>query len=90
MFASFIVRFLVYAIVLGISYGIAQNVWTQDNLDANVAFSQLHAAGTTVIFVAPVVLALLAAVARPVAIFVLFYIVGAMMTAPFALARFVG
>lgn len=87
-FAMFIVRFLVYAIVLGGAYSIAQLFWTRNGLDFNSDLSGMHALAVTVLTFAPLVLALVAIVARPLAIFVLFYVVGAVLTAPFALARF--
>jgi len=89
-FATFIVRFLVYAIVLGVAYAISQNFWAQNGLDLNPNVAGYHALAVTVLTAAPFVLALVAIVARPLAIFVLFYLVGAALTAPFALARFAG
>lgn len=89
-FAVFIVRFLIYAIVLGVTYGIAQALWASHDLDTNSNLNGVHALGVTVLMVAPIVLAIVAMVARPVAIFVLFYLIGAVLTAPFALARFAG
>jgi len=89
-FAVFIVRFLIYAIVLGATYGIAQALWAARNLDSNSDLNYVHATGVTVLMIAPLVLAIVAAIARPLAIFVLFFLVGAVLTAPFALARFAG
>lgn len=89
-FAAFIVRFLAYSLVLWAAYAIAQTQWTHADLDLNDAFNSLHALGVIVLTVAPLVLAIVAIIARPVAIFVLFYLVGAVVTAPFALARFGG
>jgi len=89
-FASFIVRFLGYSLVLWAAYAIAQSLWTHAGLDLNEGFDGLHSQGITILTVAPLVLAIIAIIARPVAIFVLFYLVGAVLTAPFALARFGG
>ncbi|HEY1728487.1 MAG TPA: hypothetical protein VGG22_08960 [Candidatus Baltobacteraceae bacterium] len=89
-FAAFIVRFLAYSLVLWVAYAIAQAEWTNASLDLNDALTGLHSLGIAVLTVAPLVLAIVAIVARPVAIFVLFYLVGAVVTAPFALARFGG
>ena len=87
-FAMFILRFLVYAFVLGIAYAISQYFWTSNGLDLVSDLLGLHALGVTLLTFAPLILALLALVARPLATFVLFYLVGAVLTAPFALARF--
>ena len=84
---TFLLRFLVYAIVIGVAYSVAQSFWVQDNLDTSTTFAGVHAIGTAILIVAPFVLAIVAAIARPLAIFVLFFLVGAMLTAPFALAR---
>ena len=89
-FAAFIVRFLVYSLVLWAAYAIAQTQWTNADLDLNDAFSGLHSLGVSILAVAPLVLAIVAIIARPLAIFVLFYLVGVVVTAPFALARFGG
>ena len=84
---AFLLRFLLYAIVIGVAYSIAQRFWVQDNLDMSAAFAGVHAIGTLILIVAPFVLAVVAAIARPLAIFMLFFLLGAMLTAPFALAR---
>jgi hypothetical protein len=89
-FAAFILRFLAYAIVLGATYGVAQSFWINRGLDLDTELSGFHAAGVTVLTFAPLGLAIIAIVARPVAIFGLFFLVGAMLTAPFALGRFAG
>jgi hypothetical protein len=89
-FASFIVRFLGYSIVLWLSYALAQAQWTNADLDLDDNMLSLHSIGITVLTISPLVLAIVAIVARPLALFVLFYLVGAVLTAPFALARFGG
>jgi hypothetical protein len=89
-FASFIVRFLAYSVVLWATYALAQAEWTNANLDLNDSMLSVHALGVTVLTISPLLLAIVAIVARPLAIFVLFYLVGAVLTAPFALARFGG
>jgi hypothetical protein len=89
-FAIFLLRFLIYAIVLGATYAIAQALWASHDLEAYSDLNGVHALGVTVLMVAPIALAVIAIVARPLAIFVLFYLVGAVLTAPFALARFAG
>ena len=89
-FAVFIVRFLAYAIVLGIAYGIAQGFWTREGLDQSGDLANYHAVAVAVLMAAPLVLAIVATVARSLAIFVLCYLAGAVLTAPFALARLAG
>lgn len=89
-FAAFILRFLLYAVVLGVAYGIANGFWIQDGLDLNESLAGYHSVAIAALAIAPFVLALVGIVARPVAVFVLFYLVGAVLTAPFALSRFVG
>lgn len=89
-FAAFIVRFLAYSLILWVTYAIAQAQWTGADLDLNDNFGSLHSLGVSVLMISPLVLAIVAMIARPVAIFVLFYLVGAVLTAPFALARFGG
>ena len=89
-FAAFLLRFLLYAAVMGVAYQIAQTFWLRNGLDGIGALDGLHALGVGILMLAPIVLALVALVARPLAIFVLFYLVGAMLTAPFALAKYSG
>jgi hypothetical protein len=89
-FATFVLRFLSFAIVLGVAYGIAQNVWVQQGLDLNESLAGYHATAIAALTLAPLVLAIVAIFARPLAVFVLFYLVGAVLTAPFALAHVVG
>lgn len=83
-------RFLSYAIVLGVAYGIAQRFWVQQGLDSSENLTGYHAIATLALTLAPLVLAIVAIVARPLAVFVLFYLVGAVLTAPFALAHVIG
>ncbi|MBV8602095.1 MAG: hypothetical protein JO359_11080 [Candidatus Eremiobacteraeota bacterium] len=87
MFAGFLVRFLAYALVLGVAYQIAHAAWVQHGLESVDAVAPVHALGRAILIVAPFVLALLGTVARPAAVFALFYLVGAFLTAPFALAK---
>jgi hypothetical protein len=88
-FATFLLRFIGYAIVMAIAYGIANFFWAQNGLDFVDTVQGLHSLAVVVVGVAPLILALVAIVARPVAVFLLFYIAGAIVTAPFALARLV-
>lgn len=89
-FAAFIVRFLAYSIVLWLAYALAQAQWMNADLDLNDNMLSLHSIGIAVLTISPLVLAIVAIFARPLALFVLFYLVGAVLTAPFALARFGG
>ncbi|MBV8074428.1 MAG: hypothetical protein JO140_03285 [Candidatus Eremiobacteraeota bacterium] len=90
MFGAFLLRFLVYAVIVGLAYQIAHAYWVQNGLDGVDALAGVDALGRTVLFFAPFVLALVGIVARPLALFALFFLVGAMLTAPFALARLGG
>ncbi|MGH7661094.1 MAG: hypothetical protein ACRENA_09310 [Vulcanimicrobiaceae bacterium] len=89
-FATFVLRFLSYAIVLGIAYGIAQDFWVREGLDRSESLAGYHSIAIAALTIAPLVLAVVAIVARPLALFVLFYLVGAVLTAPFALAHAAG
>jgi len=87
-FATFILRFLSYAFALGVTYAVAQMLWTRNGLDLSSDLLGLHSLGVTIVTLSPLVLALVATVARLLAVFALFYVMGAILTAPFALARF--
>ena len=88
---GFLVRLVVYALILGIVSRIAEYVWVQHGLDGSIALQPLHDAGVTTLVIAPIVLALIGfGPFRAVAVFVAAFLVGAALTAPFALARFAG
>ena len=86
--AGFIVRLAGYAVLLGIAARLAQYLWDQRGLGDVLALQGLHDSGVAVMALAPIVLALVGLGAlRPVAVFVAWFLVGAVLTAPFALAR---
>jgi len=87
MFASFLIRFVGYALVMAVAYSLGSYLWTRNGLDGVDALSGFRALGFLLFVFAPFCLALVGVVARPLALFVLFYLVGAMLTAPFAFAR---
>jgi hypothetical protein len=88
-FASFLLRFIGYAFVMALTYEVGQFFWTQSGLDMVDQLVGIHSIGVAIVALAPLVLALIAVVARPLATFALFYLVGAILTAPFALARLI-
>jgi hypothetical protein len=86
--AGFIVRLAGYAILLGVAARLAQYLWEQRGLGDVLALQSQHDTAVAVLALAPVVLALIGIGAlRPVAVFVAWFLVGAALTAPFALAR---
>jgi hypothetical protein len=87
---GFFVRLVVYALVLGIVSRVAEALWVQHGLDGSIALQPLHDGGLTTLVVAPVVLALGFGRLRGAAVFIAAFLVGAALTAPFALARFAG
>jgi hypothetical protein len=89
--AAFIVRLAGYAILLGVSARLAQWLWDARGLDAVAVLQAPHDTAVAVLALAPIVLALVGLGAlRPVATFVVWFLVGAALTAPFALARLAG
>ena len=73
---------------MGAAYQLSQYFWTHNGLDVNTSLDDIRNYGMLAAALAPFILALVGIFARPLAVFVLFYLVGAMLTAPFALARF--
>ncbi|MBV8152306.1 MAG: hypothetical protein JOY59_12175 [Candidatus Eremiobacteraeota bacterium] len=88
--ASFLLRFVGYAMVLAIAYALGSYFWYRNGLDGVDALADVRALGFAIFVFAPFLLALVGAVARSFSVFVLFFLVGAMLTAPFALARLTG
>jgi hypothetical protein len=87
--AGFIVRLAGYAILLGIAARLAQWLWEKRGLDGVAVLQAPHETAVAVIALAPIVLALLGVgLLRRVALFVAWFLVGAVLTAPFAFARF--
>jgi len=88
---GFFIRLVVYAIVLGVVSRVAEYLWVRHGLDGSIALQPFHDAGITTLVIAPIVLAIVGfGRLRPVAIFLATFLIGAALTAPFALARFAG
>jgi hypothetical protein len=83
--AGFIGRTIAYTLVIGVAAAIAQFVWGQLNLDGNDALVAARQTATPLIAASPLICAALGTAARPLGIFGLFYVVGAVLSAPFAL-----
>jgi uncharacterized membrane protein YvlD (DUF360 family) len=89
--AGFLIRLVAYAVALGVVSRIAEYLWVQRGLDGSITLQPLHDAGITTLVIAPIVLAIVGfGRLRPVAIFLATFLIGAALTAPFALARFAG
>lgn len=84
-FAGFIGRVIAYVLVIGIALAIANAAWNFLDLDRNDTLAALRAQVTPLFAVAPIACAILAGVARPLGVFAAFFVVGAILTAPFAL-----
>lgn len=89
-FAAFVVRLAAYAIVLGIASRLADWLWVSRGLGGVGLLAAAHDNALAALAVAPVVLALGFGPLRRVAIFAAGFLIGAALTAPFALARFGG
>ena len=89
--AAFVVRLAAYAILLGMAGRLAEWLWDQRALDAVIELQSLHDTAITVLAVAPIALALIGFRAlRPLAVFLAAFLIGAVLTAPFAFARLAG
>ena len=84
-FAGFIGRLIAYVVIIGVALAIANGIWGFLDLDRNDQLATLRDQVTPFIGVAPVVCALVAGFARRLGVFAVFYVVGAILTAPFAL-----
>jgi|GEM_PF-1739267 nitric oxide reductase large subunit len=84
-FAAFITRVIVYVVFIGIAAWIAQSIWNFYDLDRSAELAALRAQFSPLLVIVPVICAILAGVARPLGVFAACYVVGAMLTAPFAL-----
>jgi hypothetical protein len=88
---DFLIRLVGYALVLGVVSRGAEYLWVQHGLDGSIALQPFHDAGITTLVIAPIVLAAFGfRPLRAATIFVAAFLVGAALTAPFALARFAG
>jgi hypothetical protein len=84
-FAGFIGRLIAYVVLIGVALAVANGFWNFLDLVRNDQLAALREQVTPLLSLAPVVCALLAGLARPLGIFAAFYVVGAVLTAPFAL-----
>ena len=88
---NFVIRLVGYALLLGVASRIAQTLWSANGLDGIAALQQFHDTGTTLMLVAPVVLALLGVgVLRGACVFAGCALAGAAISAPFVIARVAG
>jgi hypothetical protein len=88
-FAGFIVRLVVYALVLGVVARVAEAMWVQQGLDGVPELRAFHDLGIRALVIAPLACALIGfRPLRRVAIFVAAVLVGMALTAPYACARF--
>ncbi len=88
---GFLIRLVAYAFALGIVARIAESLWVAHGLDGSITLQPFHDAGVTTLVIAPIVLAVLGfGPLRSLAVFVAAFLIGAAITAPFALARFAG
>ncbi len=86
---AFIIRLVGYALLVGIPARIAEYFWERAALDQAEPLQSSHDIAVTVVLIAPFILALIGfGPLRRAAIFVALYIAGAVLTAPFAFARF--
>jgi hypothetical protein len=83
--AAFIGRAIAYTLIIGLASAIAQYVWGQLDLDQNDALAAARLTVTPFIAASPLICAAIGTAARPLGIFGIFYVVGAVLTAPFAL-----
>jgi hypothetical protein len=91
VFVAFVIRLVLYALLLGITSRLAQALWSNHGLDSVVELQGLHDGGITALMFAPIVLALIGAGRmRWVALFLAFFLAGVALTAPFALSHLVG
>ncbi|HXP91861.1 MAG TPA: hypothetical protein VN905_00190 [Candidatus Binatia bacterium] len=88
-FAGFIVRVITYVVVIGVALAIANSIWNFLDLDRSEELAALRNQVTPMLAIAPVVCALVAGPARSLGVFAVFYVVGAVLTAPFALLHVV-
>lgn len=88
---GFLVRLVRYAVVLLAVLWIAEQQWERLGLWSYPTLQPFHDAGVFVLVVAPIVLAIVGFGAlRVPALFVAAFLIGAALTAPFAVAHFSG
>jgi hypothetical protein len=91
VFVAFVIRLVLYALLLGLTSRLAQALWSNHGLDGVTDLQPFHDGGITALMFAPLVLALIGAGRmRWVALFLACCLAGAALTAPFALSHLVG
>jgi hypothetical protein len=91
MFVAFVIRLVLYALLLGVTSRIAQTLWSNHGLDNVAELQPFHDGGVTALLLAPVVLALIGFGRLGwLALFLAFCLAGAALSAPFALSHLVG
>ena len=88
---GFVIRLVGWVLLLGCTARIADAVWANDGLSGIVGLQSFHDGGMIALIAAPIILALAGfGPLRGLAMFVGFFLAGAALTAPFAIARVVG
>ncbi len=87
--ASFVIRLVGYAVLLGVAARIADYYWLANALDQVPEAQRWHDAGFTILAIAPLVLALVAPIIRRLTFGIAIALAAAAVTAPFAFARLV-
>jgi hypothetical protein len=89
--ASFIIRLVFFALLLGACAYLFQTWWSGDGLDAVARLRSFHDKTILGLRIAPLVLALIGiGRLRSIAVFLAFLLAGAALTAPFVCARVAG
>ena len=88
---GFVIRLIGWALLLGCTARLSDAIWTNDGLTGIAGLQSFHDSGMIALLGAPVILALAGAgpLRAPVT-FVGFFLAGAGLTAPFAIARVAG
>lgn len=86
-FAIFIARVIAYVFLIGVAIAIAQVWWQAYALDSADGLATARDQAEPFLAISPLVCAGLGAVARPLGTFLVFFVAGAVITAPFALAH---
>ncbi len=88
-FAGFIGRVIAYVVIIGVALALANSIWNFLDLDRSDQLAALRSQVTPMLAIAPIVCAFVAGLARPLGVFAVSYVVGAVLTAPFALLHLV-
>ncbi len=89
--AGFVIRLVGYALAFGLVSRIASVFWEQYGLDGSIDLQPFHDLGVEVLLIAPLPLALFGfGSLRQATFFIAAILIGAALTAPFAVARFSG